>query len=389
MKSFFDGLRLRRSPLLALLCAGLIPSGGYGAEGKAKLNPVGSVQIDYAALDKTSDRDSADEFSLRRFRLGAVGAIGDDWKVKTVLDIDEEFDVSFTDAYLRWRSSDGAMQLVAGQHRTPNSLDEQTSSRRLATLERAGFTDAFGFGRRIGVSVKRREENFFVTAGAYGSDIEGDGDQAGYAFAARGVFHPKLTDTAQLHLGASMRFRRLGDDAAPFEYEQGAYARASDRVMSASAIGRSDAFFGAEAAFVADRFWTAAEYGVLRVRTDEMNPDRVRSHFHGGYVEFGKVFGGRRLYKSGRFGKVDIGRSVHEGGRGTLSLVLRYDTLHLSADAGGRYRALIAGANWHAVKGVTLSANLFATRTSSHSAFIERGDTAHRRGVLIRAQYGF
>ena len=389
MKSFFDGLRRRRGRLLILFCAVLIPSGACGAVGTSKLYPVGSVQIDYAAFDKASDGDGADNFSLRRLRLGAVGRFAGDWKVKTVLDIDEEFDVSFTDAYLRWRSSDEALQIVAGQHRTPNSLDEQTSSRRLSTLERAAFTDAFGFGRRIGVSVKRSDDDFFVTAGAYGSDIDGDDDQAGYAFAARGVFHPKLTDKAQLHFGASMRFRRLGDDAERFRYEQRAYARVSDPVMSVSAMGRSDVFFGAEAAYIGNRFWTAAEYGVLRVRTDEMNPDRARSHFHGGYVEFGKVLGGRRLYKSGRFGKVDIDRSVSEGGRGALSLVLRYDALHLDADAGGRYHAWIAGANWHVAKGVTLSANLFATRTTSHAAFIERGDAAHRRGVLIRAQYGF
>lgn len=389
MKGFFNGLRRRRSSLLIVLCAGLITSGVYAAEGTSKLYPAGSVQIDYAAFDKEAGRDGADDFSLRRLRLGTVGRFGDDWKVKTVLDIDEEFDVSFTDAYLRWRSPDEAVQIVAGQHRTPNSLDEQTSSRRLSTLERAAFTDVFGFGRRLGVSVKRSDEDFFVTAGAYGSDIDGDDDQAGYAFAARGVFHPKLTDKAQLHLGASMRFRRLGDDAAPFEYAQRAYARASDPVMSVSAIGRSDVFFGAEAAYVGNRFWTAAEYGVLRARTDEINHDHARSHFHGGYAEFGKVLGGRRMYKSGRFGEVDIDRSVSEGGRGALSLVLRYDTLQLDADAGGRYRAWIAGANWHAAKGVTVSANLFATRTTSHSAFSERGDAAHRRGVLIRAQYGF
>ena len=362
----------------------MIETGAYAHEARNKFRPVGSAQIDYGSINQMESANKMDDFALRRLRLGTVGWLGDGFRVKAVADVDEDLNITFTDAYLQWRTTYRGTSVVIGQHRTPNSLDEQTSSRRLSTLERAAFTDAFGFGRRIGISMKRGGEGSFITVGAFARDIDGGDDQAGHAIAARGVYHPKVTDKIQLHVGGSMRFRRLDEDAPLFQYEQQAYARMSRTVMSASAAGRSDVFFGAEAGVIADRFWIAAEAGVLAVRTDGADPDGDRSHFHGGYAEIGTVFGGRRLYSAGRFGNVDVDRSILDGGRGALSLVLRYDSLYL----GGRYAAFVAGANWRPANGVMLSANLFATRTSQsqHTGYLE---LQRDRGVLLRAQYGF
>ena len=66
-------------------------------------------------------------------------------------------DVAVTDAFLSYES--GNAELKIGQLNNFQSLEELTSSLHTSFIERAAFTDAFGFERRVGaaVSVKNAE----------------------------------------------------------------------------------------------------------------------------------------------------------------------------------------------------------------------------------------
>src|SRR3546814_18986825 len=55
------------------------------------------------------------------------------------------------------------------------SLEERTSSRFISCMERAAFTDAFAFERRIGVSATLTQGDFKLDAGVFTDDISSVG----------------------------------------------------------------------------------------------------------------------------------------------------------------------------------------------------------------------
>ena len=70
------------------------------------------------------------------------------------------------DAMIEWKTKSG-IKWLAGQFKTPNSLDEQTSSRHTSLMERASFTDAFELTRRIGLGVSLGGDRWTGKIGMY------------------------------------------------------------------------------------------------------------------------------------------------------------------------------------------------------------------------------
>ena len=85
---------------------------------------------------------------VRRARLGVEGTVPGGFGYKFELDF-AAGDVEFADAFLNYKT--GPWEFTFGQHNNFQSLDELTSSLHSSFIERAAFTDAFGFERRVGV----------------------------------------------------------------------------------------------------------------------------------------------------------------------------------------------------------------------------------------------
>ena len=171
----------------------------------------GRIQLDYAFVDADVSNADWNAGELRRLRLSVSGKYGDNLKYKFELNTNSSGDVNLEDGYLQWAPTGGDWNVKAGQYKTPNSLDELTSSRFISTLERAAFTDAFEFNRRIGVSVNAKGDNYTLSAGVFGDNINNASQQEGYALAARGTLTPVKADDVLVHLGASIRYRSIGD----------------------------------------------------------------------------------------------------------------------------------------------------------------------------------
>src|SRR3546814_14486309 len=78
-------------------------------------------------------------------------------------------------------------------------------------MERAAFTDAFAFERRIGVSATLTQGDFKLDAGVFTDDISSvGGGNNSYSLDARAVFAPEIAG-GQLHFGASAHHRELND----------------------------------------------------------------------------------------------------------------------------------------------------------------------------------
>ncbi|MFN2258381.1 MAG: porin, partial [Parasphingopyxis sp.] len=114
--------------------------------------PFGRIQYDVGYVGDPDLNDPGLGFSneLRRGRLGVEGDIPGGFGYKLELDF-AEGGVEITDAILTYDAGD--FDLTVGQHNPFQTLEELTSSRFISFMERAAFTDAFGFERRVGASV--------------------------------------------------------------------------------------------------------------------------------------------------------------------------------------------------------------------------------------------
>lgn len=358
----------------------------------------GRVQIDYNIVNAdTANLDiSASEF--RRVYLGASGTYGSGLKYKAILSTNSSGEIKVQDAFLDFTLPDTGWAVKTGHMKTPNSLDEQTSSRFTSTLERSAFTDAFAFNRRVGVQAHTKGDNYTFAAGVFGENLDVASDQEGYAIAARATYTPINEDGKTVHLGASARYREAGDTSGDIRYRQRPFAHIPGRVISTGSIARNDTFFGVEAAGIFDQLWLAGEYGVLNADGAAPADPSLSGH----YLEAGYFFGGHKVYKSGKFNRPSVDQPITEGGMGAVSLVARYDSLDLNDTAinGGELETLIIGADWWPTRNTRIGLNYFngdvayGTSTSGLDSDFATQVTAgtvddNVSGVVARLQFDF
>jgi phosphate-selective porin OprO/OprP len=323
--------------------------------------PFGRLQYDVGHVG--SPRGVADNglgfaSEVRRARLGAEGTIFGGFGYKVEVDFaDNEIEV--TDAFLSYEASK-SLGLTLGQHNNFQSLDEITSSRFLSFMERAAFTDAFGFERRVGLSARFTKGAFIANAGVFTANIDdlsnaqdavglGDENDA-LSFDTRLVYAPKLGKT-QLHLGGSAHVRDNGDTAAsgpPTRYRQRPFVHTSNTRFLATPSLRVDREinYGLEAAMIRGPLHAAVEVHWLRAQT--LTPG-LEPTFFGGYAEIGyHLTGETRGYKGGRWDRTKVLKPVGQGGIGAIQLNLRYDHLDLNSGGirGGRQQGYLASLLW-------------------------------------------
>ncbi len=346
--------------------AGAVPSwkGAPQFEDKKSgwsFKPIGRLQYDVGYVespDGVTDRGLGFSNELRRARLGVEGTIPGGFGYKFEVGFDDN-EVEVTDAYLSYEASK-QVGFTIGQHNNFQSLEEVTSSRFLSFLERAAFTDAFNFERRIGVSARFTHADFIANAGVFTDNIEdlsnaqdavGLGDENNsVGLDGRLVYVPKVGN-AQLHFGASGHFRDNGNTAQrgpATRYRQRPFIHTTNTRFLATPSLRVDdeTSYGLEAALINGPFHATGE--VHWLNSDTLTPGRSPTFF-GGYAELGYFFTGEmRGYKGGRWDRTKVLKPVGEGGLGALQLNLRYDYLDLNDDGiiGGKQKGYEASLLW-------------------------------------------
>jgi phosphate-selective porin OprO/OprP len=316
--------------------------------------PRGRLQYDFASVGSPGGVDDAGlGFSneLRRARLGVEGAMPGGIGYKFEVDA-ATGDVEFADAYLSYEPGD--VEFIVGQHNNFQSLEELTSSLHSSFIERAAFTDAFNFERRIGVSAQYAKDALLLQGGVFTDSIAdlnavGD-DNNSIGFDTRAVFAPKL-DKNQLHFGASFHWRDINDAGSVVRYRQRPAVHTTDvRFIDTGSSGitlaEKETGYGIEAAGIFGPFYTAGEAFWQHVSRGN---DLESPTFFGAYADVGYFFTGEtRGYKGGKFDRVKVLKPFGKGGLGSLGVNLRYDLLDLS-DAGilgGKQNAIQASLNW-------------------------------------------
>jgi phosphate-selective porin OprO/OprP len=315
------------------------------------LKPRGRLQYDVGNVSAPAGVapagiGSVDE--VRRARLGVEGTAPGGISYVFEMEFSEAVD-EITDAAISWRVSD-RLTLTAGQHNNFQSLDELTSSRFVSQLERAAFTDAFGFERRLGLSGTLSDGPITAQLGVFHDNLL-DVDEGDDMLSVDGriVYAPRIGET-QLHFAGSAHWRDNGDlvaRGATTRYRQRPFIHASDaRFLATPAFPvDQETSFGLEAAVIRGPFHAVAE-------THWLNADRPTGAdptFFGGYVELGWFLTGEtRGYRGTRWDRTRVRRAIEEGGFGALQLTLRYDYLDLNSGGitGGTQNGLQLGLTW-------------------------------------------
>lgn len=330
-------------------------SGGWS------FKPRGRLQYDAGWVsrpDGISDPGLGFSNELRRARLGVEGTMPGGFGYKFELDFADN-DVEVVDALLSYQASK-ELGFTIGHHNNFQSLEELTSSRFLSFMERAAFTDAFNFERRVGLSAGYGSGDLLINAGVFtdnvadladNSDGTGLGDENDSIGAdARIVYAPKVGET-QLHLGASVHFRDNGDIGelgTATRYRQRPFVHTSNtRFLATPSLRLSDeTHYGLEAAIIRGPLHAAGEVHWL---TADPIGDARRPTFFGGYAEVGYFLTGEtRGYKAGIFDRTKVLKPLGDGGAGAFQINLRYDYLDLvdTGIVGGRQHGYEASLIW-------------------------------------------
>lgn len=314
-------------------------------EGGWSFKPRGRLQFDagFTAVPESTGRSDGFGNEVRRARLGVQGDMPGGFGYKFEVDFAGN-EIAVADAFLSYETGDAG--IIIGQHNNFQSLDELTSSLNTSFIERAAFTDAFGFERRIGVSGNYASGALLAQAGVF-TDSFDETSTGNRGADARLVFMPEV-GAAQFHLGGSVHYNDIAEDAATIRYRQRPLVHfTSERFVNTGFLNAESEFgYGVEGAVIAGPFHAAGEGFWQRVnRTDGLGDPT----FFGGYVEAGYFLtrGDSRGYKSGVFDRIKPANPIGEGGFGAVQVNVRYDYLDLN-DSGivggiqdGYYASLI------------------------------------------------
>ncbi len=336
-------------------------SNGFKVESKDKkfkLKFGGRVQADYtfASADDTLEATfGADEFEngfeFRRARLFVEGTIYERIKFKAQYDF-AGGDADFKDVYIGLLNDWGEVRF--GHYKEYFSLEELTSSKYLAFLERSLPIEAFAPSRNSGIGVHgHRGDRLNWGFGAF-YDADDFGVSSGedrINLTGRVAFRPIYQDGGKrmLHVGLALSNKDL-ETGGSFRFRTRPEAHFTTRLVSTPSFAAESALLaGLEVAGVFNRFWFAAEY----IQNDVDAPAFGDPSFDGYYAQAGFFLtDDYRRYKTsdGAFDRQKPGGSwLKEGGKGAWEIAARVSSIDLTDGGitGGEQDNITLGLNWY------------------------------------------
>lgn len=406
--------------------------------GTFTFKPRGMLQMDYAAYN---ERAGGYEFSsgtdMRRARFGFEGTAFKAFKWK----VDAEYvkqSVNLLDAYVSY-AINPKWAITAGQHKTPQGLEANTSDTVNTFMERSMGVNVFGAigaERRVGLSLAYTSKRLNATAGVFGGaeGVTRNADTAAsvvvsggvpsvkpgttgthdepYSFNGRVTWDPVSDTGRNVHLGVSgYHVSHLAGNAVTLSDRPNvrvdggnlisvAIAGAAPTATTGATGVKSGDYIGAEGAVVYGRFSVQGEYGALALHRYAGAPTLNFS----GFNVAGSVLltGESRSFKNGNVDKL---KPFHDfapgaGHWGAFELAARYDQLDLDDPAlltlAGRKAHIWTGAlNWYLNTNMRATINYirFTGRNSGLLAPTSTGTaqigTAKGDALATRLQFDF
>jgi phosphate-selective porin OprO/OprP len=262
----------------------------------------------------------------------------------------------------------GAFTVTGGNFKEPFSFEQLMSNNDIMFMERS-LADTFTPARNTGFAVGTHGENWTLSGGVFGGNINSTVDRGGLAGTVRATYAPVLTQTEVVHLGIAGSYRSLDRrgpdvsfDTSPESFLFNASLVDTGTIENARAIGR----LGLEAAWANGPFRVQAEF--IATNVERLAGRNVS--FQGGYVQAAWVINGKSpryaldadtATEIGVFKRVqpDSGQRVSHGGFGVFELAARYSVVDLSDRdiRGGFQQDVTAGLNWYPEPFIRLMAN--------------------------------
>ncbi len=279
----------------------------------------------------------------RRLIFGVEGTIPGDFFYKFELQVAQST-VDYEDLVIGYQKAGSPWSITLGHQYPLSSLELMTSNRFTSFMERAGNTDAFGYGRRLGGTIAYNAVDglYGIAAGAYGEDIANTNvARTGWQASVRGYYSPML-GSAQGHLGFQFQHRVAPRDAQGMTYRLRPYTQITDqRFINTGAIAADgDDILGLELAGVLHSFHVASEWQHVWVRgyqpgefpfghvNNGVSGTAYRGdpQFDSGYIEAGYFLTGEtRGYKGGKWDRTKVLKPFNAGGWGALQINGRID----------------------------------------------------------------
>lgn len=314
--------------------------------------PRGRLQVDIGSVDGPSGLTAAQKDHLgtsvefRRAYLGFDGTMPGGFGYRAEIDVANS-SVAINDFYLTYKVNKD-VTLALGNQKPNWGLEEMTSDLLTSFLERADFTQAFGYERRVGINAQYVGKTLVAQAGVFSDDpsnLGSDNDKS-WSVDGRLVFMPRLAG-GTLHLGGSAHLRTLNDSIPTVTYQARPFTHTTDlRFVSAGVTAaKQERGLGLEAAYVRGRFHASAESFWQTVRrTGFADPT-----FNGGYAEVGYMLtDDETAYKGGVYERIKPKNGFDKGGMGAIQVNARYSWLDLAdaGIAGGRQQMAGLSAIW-------------------------------------------
>jgi phosphate-selective porin OprO/OprP len=331
----------------------------------------GRIQADYTFASADDEVEAAlgaanfeDGFEFRRARLFFEGTIYDRVELKAQYDFAAEGDPTFKDVWIGLQhGGDGIVQF--GHFKEPFSLEEITSSKYLAFLERSLPVEAFAPRRNSGIGVNGASGdtlNWGVGAFYEADDFAVSAHEDRINLTGRVGFRPIYEDKGRrmVHLGLAVTDKQV-EDGGSLRFRARPEAHFTTRMIDTGNFAADSALIlGGEVAGVMDRFWFAAEY----MLNDVDAPAVGDPTFSGYYAQAGfYLTDDYRRFKPGE-GAFDrqkpSGNWDASGGPGAWEIVARFSSLDLTDQGivGGEQDDITLGVNWYLNPATRLMLNL-------------------------------
>jgi phosphate-selective porin OprO/OprP len=312
----------------------------------------------------------------RRLVFGAEGGLPGGFKYKAEFNF-AQGTVDYEDIILSYDFKNRPLTLTIGNFYPYSSLETVTSSRLGSMLERASFTDAFNYNRRLGIGLSladKKADRYTLSAGLFSTPInDASFNRSGWEASVRGTYTPPV-GSGFIHLGASYHHRVNNQEALAQQYRSRPLTQITDQrfVDTGNIALDGDDSVGLELGGVfksfhfaaeAQKLWVRNAYSVVQIAalnatagTNDTIPAGAvalngNPSFEGAYGEVGYYLTGEsRGYKSGKWDRTKVLKPFDKGGWGAIQINGRVDYLNLN-DRVGSSATNLAVANPNFVNG--------------------------------------
>ena len=289
----------------------------------------------------------------RRLTIGADGTIPGGFRYSAEFNL-AQGSVDYEDIFLAYDFKKAPVTVQIGHIYPFSSLETMTSSKYTSFLERAQFTDAFNYNRRLGVAFTvndKKNDSWILQSGIFNEPINNANfTHTGWQASLRGVYSPTLGST-RLHIGANFQHRQNTREALGQQYRARPFTQITDQrfVDTGTIASKGDDTAGIELAAIhkslhfageAQKVWVHDAYNAIEggaINSDPDDNDTTTGTFFNGnpsfwsaYAELGYYLTGEtRGYKSGSFNRTKVLHPFNDGGWGAFQINGRVEYLEL------------------------------------------------------------